>query len=73
MSEFIPIDGLAVDTTNLAVLVRIEGRRDPISGRSSSREVWIPRSVLEDGNDVLSGDKDLWVKEWFAVKEGLDA
>lgn len=35
--------------------------------------VWIPRSVIEDGDAIQDGDgpDDLEVKTWFLKKEGL--
>lgn len=48
-------------TTDAAVLAVIDGD-----------ELWIPRSVIEDGNSVEEGDDDsLEVAKWFAEKEGL--
>ena len=36
------------------------------------REIWIPRSVCENGADLDEGDTDLVVADWFINKEGLD-
>lgn len=35
--------------------------------------VWVPKSVIEDADDITVGDEDLEVNvaEWFAEKEGL--
>lgn len=34
---------------------------------------WVPKSVIGEDSEVTErGDRgSLWVKEWFAVKEGL--
>lgn len=34
-------------------------------------DMWIPRSVLQDGHSILPGCKELAVQRWFAEKEGL--
>lgn len=48
--------------TDLAVLAEIGGS-----------EYWIPRSVIEDGDDLDEGDfGEINVAEWFAQKEGLE-
>jgi hypothetical protein len=33
--------------------------------------VWVPRSVIKDGDDLVKGDRDICVAEWFVNKEGL--
>lgn len=32
---------------------------------------WIPRSVIEGGEDVKVKDKNIWVADWFIEKEEL--
>jgi hypothetical protein len=34
-------------------------------------ELWIPRSVLQDGDALEMGDTDLVCARWFADREGL--
>lgn len=36
-------------------------------------EVWVPKSVIEDADEIAEGDDDLEIEvaEWFANKEGL--
>lgn len=60
----ITIDGVdqIIAATNRAVLVRLE----------NLKEVWIPRSLCDNGRDLEVGDTDICVEEWFAEKEGLD-
>lgn len=50
--------------TDRAVLAVIDGE-----------EHWIPRSVIEDGDDIVAGGdpEELSVAEWFVNKEGLPA
>ena len=38
-----------------------------------SGETWVPKSVVEDADDIAEGDDDLEVEvaKWFAEKEGL--
>lgn len=38
---------------------------------NDGREVWVPRSCIEDGEDTAVFDKDVAVAEWFVDKEGL--
>lgn len=59
----ITLDGVdrVIKTTRSAVLVRFE----------NLKEVWIPRSVCECGDDLSAGDRDIVVEEWFADQEGL--
>lgn len=48
--------------TDLAVLAEINGE-----------EYWIPRSVIEDGDDLEEGDSgEIEIAEWFARKEDLE-
>lgn len=51
-----------IRTTRDAVLVRFK----------DLKQVWIPRSVCQDGDTLKEGDTDIMVAEWFAEKEGLD-
>ena len=48
-------------TTTKAILVRFENQK----------EVWIPRSVCEAGDQLEKGDHDIMVQEWCAEREGL--
>lgn len=34
-------------------------------------EIWIPRSVAVDGDEITEGDTDVEVQTWFAEREGL--
>jgi len=52
-----------VKATAKAVLVRFS-----TAGRA---DVWIPRSVCEDGDALEEGDTDVVVQEWFAEREGM--
>lgn len=56
-----PITGEVIRTTLLAVLVRDD----------AGDEVWVPRSVCEDGDSLEKGDTDVRVEPWFAEKEGM--
>ena len=59
----ITLDGVdrVIRTTQAAVLVRFK----------NLKEVWIPRSVCECGDELSKGDTDIVVQGWFAEKEGL--
>ncbi len=64
MAAYITLDEVegVIRTTRDAVLVRFK----------DLREIWIPRSVCEDGQSLSEGGKDVVVKVWFAEREGLD-
>lgn len=49
--------------TDLAFLFELE-----------SSELWVPKSVIEEPDDVAVDDEDIEVnvKTWFAEKEGLE-
>lgn len=49
-------------TTNKAVLIRLD----------DMNEVWIPRSVCVDGDDLDEDDTDISVQSWWAEQEGID-
>jgi len=59
-------DYVVARTTTKAVGVR------RATDRTNSALIWIPRSVIEHGDDVDLGEIDLSVKEWFAIKEELE-
>lgn len=61
MSATVEFYAEVLHETEMAVLCEVDGD-----------EVWIPRSVIEDGEDLETGDTgDIEVAEWFAIKEGL--
>lgn len=71
-TQYIPVSACVIRTTDKAVLLRFE----------SEEERWVPRSVIEDGSDVVVGDfdaemehydsVDIHIAKWFAEKEGMD-
>jgi hypothetical protein len=50
-----------IKTTPMAILVRF----------NNMSEVWMPRSVVECGEDIQVGETDVVVRDWFAEREGL--
>jgi hypothetical protein len=57
------LDGSVVlRTSRRAVLVRTD----------DLAEVWIPKSVCIDGDDLEEGDKDISVRSWWAEQEGIE-
>lgn len=62
--------------TDLAFLFAMPADTDDDSGSvlDDDRErLWVPKSVIEDADDITVGDEDFEVNvaEWFAEKEGL--
>lgn len=56
------LDGsLVLRRTKLAALVRLD----------DLREVWIPLSVIIDGEDVSVGDTDIVIQSWWAEQEDI--
>jgi hypothetical protein len=56
------LDGsLVLRRTRLAALVRL----------NDLREVWIPLSVIIDGDDVLIGGTDISIRSWWAEQEDI--
>lgn len=58
--DYCLVSGRVLSVTERAVLLDLD-----------NREQWIPRSVIEDGEDVVVFQTDLYVAEWFVEKEGL--
>lgn len=59
---FVPVSGTVTRVTSKAVLY--------VSTAGKS-EHWIPRSVIEDGDDVEVGEQEMNVAEWFLDKEEI--
>lgn len=54
--------------TDKAVMAELAGPDSTI------RELWIPRSQIDDGDEVEVGlNQDLEIAQWLVEKEGLDA
>ena len=62
------ITGDVLKTTRDAVLVRC---RDTSDDFGFPLEIWIPRSVLDDGENVDLDDTDFMIAEWFCNEKGL--
>lgn len=64
--EYDEISGTIAEVTDKAILVDIKGTRG---------EHWIPRSVIEDGDEInendIGEDLEFMVESWFVDKEGL--
>lgn len=61
MSRQVDLEGEVHYETARAVEVKL----------ATGETIWIPRSVLLDGDALTIGDTDLVCAEWFALKEGL--
>lgn len=61
-------------TTVNAVVVHSTGMALKLWFEETEREVWVPRSVVEDGFDVDDDDEtqDLHIETWWCAKEGID-
>lgn len=63
MDETTTVTAEVKATTDDAVLLDADGVTEP---------VWVPRSVIEDGDELSRGDSgELEIATWFAEKEGL--
>jgi len=60
--ETVAIRGEVTRTTSAAVMIR---------HTDSDRDVWVPRSILLDGDALDIGDIDIVCPTWFARREGL--
>lgn len=40
--------------------------------KAGGQEVWIPRSLIEQGDAADVGETDLAVQEWFVLRNSLD-
>lgn len=63
--EYDEISGTIAAVTDKAILVEVGSRG----------EHWIPRSVIEDGEEIneddIGEDLEFMVESWFVDKEGL--
>lgn len=64
--EYTTINAAPVSATDKAVLFAFSN--------NSLLQQWVPRSVIEDGDDVEESEEedDYHIETWFAKKEGLD-
>jgi hypothetical protein len=59
---YLPIRGEPVRKTEKAVLIRL---------KRTGNEVWMPKSVVEDSDDIEPGEQDFLVAEWFIEQNDL--
>lgn len=59
---FAPVTGTVTFVTAKAVLY---------VSKAAKTEHWIPRSMIEDGDDIEIGEQEMLVKEWFLDKEDI--
>lgn len=73
IQSFTPLSGEVIRETDMAILFRVEPDTLPLPGmaQQESREVWIPRSVCDHGDDIEEGDTDIYVSDWFCEREEL--
>lgn len=62
MKEYNFLVGVVKRTTPRAILFL----------HGSLEEHWIPRSVIENGDDVEEGSCTIEVEQWFCEKEGIE-
>jgi hypothetical protein len=66
-NDYVALDGYTVDmTTTTAIGLRV----GPLRSRRPLK--WVPRSLVEGGDDIVRGDTDIRVQAWFAEREGLE-
>jgi hypothetical protein len=59
------IDGIVEANTDLAILLRREGKLKPL---------WVPLSVIKQGGDEgfeVGDEVEIEVRTWFAEREGI--
>lgn len=59
---FLPLQGKVKKLTDRAVLFSFKNYGELV-------EKWIPKSVIDEGDDVSVGDEEVLVAEWFCDKE----
>lgn len=68
--RYVTLDGYivkAVSRTGRAIgIVKTD------NNTAQSSPIWLPRSVMRDGDSIDVGDTDLECQIWLAEKEGLD-
>ncbi len=64
-TNYIVITGIVTAVTDKAVMLQMD------DSPNADNDVWVPRSVINEGRDVEFEDTDLEVAEWFCDKEGL--
>ncbi len=57
-NSFTEVDCEIVNTTDAAILIEYE-----------DGEIWIPRSAIENGDDIEGGDGFVRIADWFIEKE----
>ncbi len=55
------IEGEVIRTTDDAVLLAIPSLDD----------IWVPRSLIQDGDEIKFGDVGMRIVEWFCDKNSL--
>lgn len=67
MTVYVTLDSYIVERTTEKALGLRKAKQMP-----GLALTWVPRSVVEDGENIDIGEQDLSCAEWFAEKEGLD-
>lgn len=71
-SSYEAVSGAVMHMTDKAILLRIDGQfQKTADGERVPRELWVPRSVIEDGDSIKPDDMDFHVRSWFAEQEDL--
>lgn len=64
MSAYYPIVCNVMSQTEKAVKIKAI-----LYGRE--KYLWVPRSLIEEGDDVAEGESEIRVKTWWAEQEGF--
>lgn len=64
MSSYELLFGEVVHITPKAVLFEYLDNDETV-------EIWIPKSVIDDGEEVSIGDSEIYVQRWYCEKQDL--
>lgn len=68
-SEFVPFVVIIDLATDKAIRALVLDPDNPDDEDEKWR--WIPRSIIENGDEIKVGDDELSIARWWAEKEGL--
>lgn len=66
MTEYVLVEGEVTKSTELAIRMVVSG-----ATAYDLTEYWIPRSMIEDGEDTSIGDEAISLAKWWADDRGV--